>query len=91
MIEFNSIEHPTKAIHLSEMLSSMHRAEEYGQTVNLRCWKLSTGDTIEYDGWTIVGSHYRGGTHRLRNPRNGQIRLVRDCTIFEYMGREVYW
>ncbi|WP_256327320.1 hypothetical protein [Segatella bryantii] len=45
---------------------------------------------MEYKGWLVKSGHWRGGTHRLINPQNRQIREVRDCCIFEFMGHEIY-
>lgn len=80
-----------KPIHKSEMQKQLDIAAIRGQLVNLRCWKLSTGDILEYNGWLVKSGHWRGGTHRLVNPHNRQIiREVRDCCIFEFMGHEIY-
>lgn len=79
-----------KPIHRSEMQKQLDIAAIRGQLVNLRCWKLSTGDIVEYKGWLVKSSHWRGGNHRLINPQNRQIREVRDCCIFEFMGHEIY-
>lgn len=84
------MERNKKPIHLTEMKKQLDICKIRNQLVNLRCWELKTGDIIEYKGWMVIGSHWRGGTHRLKNPRNGQIRMVRDITIFEYMGHEIY-
>ena len=77
-------------IHIKEMRERMDIAAIRSQTVNLRCWKLSSGDIVEYKGWLVKGGHWRGGTHKLINPANGQIREVRDTTVFEFMGHEIY-
>jgi hypothetical protein len=79
-----------KPIHYTEMRKELDIARIRRQTVNIRCWKLSTGEILEYKGWFVRGSHWHGGTHRLQNPANGQVREVRDICIFEFMGREVY-
>lgn len=79
-----------KPIHITEMRKQLDVAAIYSQTVNLKCWKLSTGDIIEYNGWLVKNGHWRGGTHRLVNPDNRQIREVRDICIFEFMGHEIY-
>lgn len=79
-----------RTIHITDMKRELDIARIRNQSVNLRCWKLSTGDIIEYKGWYVKGSHWRGGTHRLFNPDNGQVREVRDICIFEFMGKEVY-
>ncbi|MGM9724337.1 MAG: maintenance system killer protein [Prevotella sp.] len=79
-----------KPIHITEMRKQLDIAAIRAQAVNLRCWKLSTGDIIEYKGWLVKSGHWRGGTHKLINPENHQIREVRDICIFEYMGHEIY-
>lgn len=80
-----------KPIHINEMRKQMDIARIRGQQVNLDCWELKTGDIINYRGWLVVGSHWRGGTHRLMNPRNRkQIRMVRDITIFRFMDQPIY-
>ena len=52
-------------IRLSDMgIKVIHRLDairllESGQPVDLRVWKLSTGDIIEYKGVICIGSHWR--------------------------------
>ena len=58
---------------------------------NLRLWKLSTGDILEYEGAVCVGVHKRGGTHRVRLPRSGVLRESRDISLFEIDGLKIYW
>ena len=79
-----------KPIYLTEMKKQLDIARIRAQLVNIRCWELKSGDIIDYQGWLVIGSHWRGGTHRLKNPVNGQVRMVRDITIFDYMGHEIY-
>ena len=79
-----------KPIHITEMRKQLDIAAIRKQLVNLKCWKLKTGDIIEYKGWLVKSGHWRGGTHRLINPQNRQIREVRDVCIFEFMGAEIY-
>lgn len=79
-----------KPIHITEMRRQLDIAAIRKQLVNLKCWKLKTGDIIEYKGWLVKSGHWRGGTHRLINPKNRQIREVRDVCIFEFMGAEIY-
>ena len=57
--------------------------------VNLRLWKLSTGDILHYKDVVFVSAHRRGGTHKVRFP-NGQIREFRDVTLFEINGKTIY-
>ena len=58
---------------------------------NLRLWKLSTGDILEYEGSVCVGGQKRGGTHRVRLPRSGVLREFRDISLFEIDGLKIYW
>lgn len=62
---------------------------ESGQPVNIKCWKLSTGDILEYKGARVVGSHWRGGVHRIKLPESHLFREIRDITIFEINGHEI--
>lgn len=63
---------------------------ESGQPVNLRLWKLATGDILEYKGAVCIGGHWRRGTHRVRLPRSGVIREFRDVTMFEINNNSIY-
>lgn len=62
---------------------------EIGTPVDLRLWKLSTGDILTYKGVVCISVHRRGGTHKVRFP-NGQIREFRDITLFEINGKTIY-
>lgn len=57
--------------------------------VNLRLWKLSTGDILEYKSVVCISEHRRGGTHKVRFP-NGEIREFRDVTLFEINGKKIF-
>ncbi len=48
------------------------------------------GEIHRYDGWKVISSWWRGGTHDLVNPVNGQIRKVIDVLIFNVNGHPVY-
>lgn len=83
-------------IRLSDMgIKVIHRLDairllESGQPVDLRVWKLSTGDIIEYKGVICIGFHWRGGTHLVKCPKSGLPRRLRDITLFSINGMEVY-
>lgn len=62
---------------------------ESGEPCDLRVWKLSTGDIIDYKGVRCQGAHWRGGCHRVRL-KNGYWREFRDITLFEINGMSVY-
>ena len=77
------------------MIKAIHRKDairllESRQPCNLRLWKLSTGDIIEYKGARCVGSHWRGGTHRIILPNSKLIREFRDITLFEINSMTIY-
>ena len=62
---------------------------ESGLPVDLKVWKLGTGDIIVYNGVNCTGCHRRAGTHRIFIPSSGQHREFRDITLFEINGHEV--
>ena len=79
-----------KAIHFNEALQIMDLARERKQTVNLKVWELQTGNVIEYRGWLVSSSNWKGGWHRVINPVNNQIRTVPDILIHEINGLSIY-
>ena len=79
-----------KAIHLNEALQILDLARERRQTVNLKVWELQTGAVIEYRGWLVSSSNWKGGWHRVINPTNNQIRTVPDILIHEINGLSIY-
>lgn len=79
--------HSTKGVlHLKDAIVLL----ESGQPVNLRLWKLATGDILEYKGAVCIGGHWRKGTHRVRLPRSGVVREFRDVTLFEINNNSIY-
>lgn len=79
-----------KAIHFNEAMQIMDIAREHRQTVNLKVWELQTGNVIEYRGWLVSSSNWKGGWHRVVNPANNQIRTVPDILIHEINGLSIY-
>lgn len=77
------------AMHITEMQKHLDTAKVWSQTVNVDYWKKD-GSIIHLHGWLVIGSHWRGGTHNLRNPSNGEIRKVRDINIFKFNNHEIY-
>lgn len=73
-------------IHIKDAM----RLLESGQPCNLKLWKLSTGDILEYKGAVCVGSHWRKGIHRVRLPVSGLIRAFRDISLFEINNMTIY-
>lgn len=76
----------TMVIHKNDAI----RLLESRQPVDLKVWKLSTGDIVEYKQVTCVGSHWRGGTHRVLCPKSNLLREFRDITLFEINGMKIY-
>lgn len=68
------------------LLSLSHRS---GATVNVRAWR-SDGNIVEYSGWLVHHDYWRGGYVRLRNPVNGEIRMVPQIFIFELNNHPIY-
>lgn len=79
-----------KAIHINEAMQILDLARERRQTVNLKAWELQTGNVIEYRGWLVSSSNWKGGWHRVINPVNNQIRTVPDILIHEINGLSIY-
>ena len=80
-----------KAIHFNEALQIMDLARERKQTVNLKVWEMQTGNVIEYRGWLVSSSNWKGGWHRVINPANShEIRTVPDILIHEINGLSIY-
>ena len=79
-----------KAIHINEAMQILDLARERKQTVNLKVWERQTGNVIEYRGWLVSSSNWKGGWHRVINPVNNQIRTVPDILIHEINGLSIY-
>lgn len=77
------------AMHITEMQKRLDTAKIWCQTVNLEYWKKD-GTIINLNGWLVIGSHWRGGTHNMRNPVNGEVRKVRDINIFKFNNHDIY-
>lgn len=76
-----------RAIHLTEAL----RLLQDGQPHELRLWKLSTGDTLLYPRAVCAGAWQRAGLHRVRLLPSGEIRALRDISLYEIDGLPVYF
>lgn len=48
------------------------------------------GTPVAYDGWLVSSGNWSAGTHKLRNPRSGEVRQVADILIFFINGHPVY-
>lgn len=77
---------PKGVLHIKDALLLL----ESGLPVNLRLWKLATGDILEYKDAICIGGHWRRGTHRVKLPNSGVIREFRDVTLFEINNNTIY-
>jgi len=78
-----------KAMHIKEVQLAMDKAMAEESPVSIRAVK-SNGEWVDYTGWLVIGSHWRGGNHRLKNPLNGEIRTLPDVCIKYFNGRRMY-
>jgi len=67
------------------------RMLEDGKPHNIKLWKLSTGDILEYSGAICLSGHRQGGTHNVQLPRSRQIRKFRDVSLFEIDNLKIFW
>ena len=80
---------PKKPIHMKEGLQLLDIARESRQRVWIKAWD-SKGNVIEYKGWLVSSSNWRGGWHRIINPVNNEIRTVPDIFMFNINGHPIY-
>ncbi len=78
-----------KPIHMKEGQQILDIARESKQPVNIMAWD-SKGNIIEYRGWLVSSSSWRGGWHRLLNRVSRQLRTVPDIFIFNINGHQIY-
>lgn len=78
-----------KTMHFTEMQHLIAIAEEHRQTLNIKAW-TAEGKINEYNGWMVHHQYWRKGYVRLRNPANGEIRLVPEIYILEVNGYSIY-
>lgn len=76
---------PVKCLHWKDAIALL----ESGQPVDIKVWKLSTGDIIHYKRAVCIGSHWRGGTHLIKITTSDLPRRLRDITMFEINGYEI--
>jgi hypothetical protein len=61
-----------------------------GKPCELKVWKGTTGEILEYRNAVFQGRDYRHGTVRIRLQTSHQIREFRDVCVFSINGMEVY-
>lgn len=77
-----------KPIQMKQGQQILDVARESRQKVFVKAWD-SKGN-IEYNGWLVSSSNWRGGWHRLLNPVNNEIRTVPDIFMFNINGHPIY-
>lgn len=77
---------PSKSLHAKDAFTLL----ESGTPCTVRAWKLSNGEIVTYEGVVCISHNYRAGTHRVRFPQSNLVRTMRDITMFEINGFEVY-
>jgi len=78
-----------KPIQMKQGQQILDVARESRQKVFVKAWD-SKGNIIEYNGWLVSSSNWRGGWHRLLNPANNEIRTVPDIFMFNINGHPIY-
>lgn len=78
-----------KPIQFKDAQQLLDVAFESKQRVFVKAW-ASDGRIVEYNGWLVSSSNWRGGWHRLMNPANNQVRTVPDMLIFNINGHPIY-
>ncbi|MBR4269620.1 MAG: hypothetical protein IKQ47_07565 [Prevotella sp.] len=77
------------ALHMKDAQLFLDECQRTHEPLNVTALKKD-GTRIVLEGWTVTSSYWQRGTHDFRNPRNGQIRKVKDLLIFEINGHPVY-
>lgn len=75
------------AIHRNDALRLLSDRQPH----KLRLWKLQTGEILTYPQATLMSRHIRAGTHRVKLMPSGEIRMFRDCCLFEIDDLTIYW
>lgn len=79
-----------EAIHFNDAMQVLDIAREYRQKVSLHVWEGKTGEIVYYDSWLVSSSNWKGGWHRIVNPKNNQIRTVPDIFIIKINEQPIY-
>ena len=75
-----------QAIHIKEAVAMLKDRKPH----QLRVWKLSTGDIINYTEAVYLGSNERGGTITVSLPRSRETRTLRRVCLFEIDNLKIY-
>lgn len=75
-----------QAIHIKEAVAMLKDRKLH----QLRVWKLSTGDILNYNEAVYLGSNERGGTITVRLSRSKETRTFRRVCLFEIDNLKIY-
>ena len=75
-----------QAIHIKEAVAMLKDRKPH----QLRVWKLSTGDILNYNEAVYLGSNERGGTITVRLSRSKETRTFRRVCLFEIDNLTIY-
>lgn len=75
-----------QAIHIKEAVAMLKDRKPH----QLRVWKLSTGDIINYTEAVYLGSNERGGTITVHLQRSRETRTLRRVCLFEIDNLKIY-
>lgn len=77
------------ALHLKDVQLFLDECIRTRELVRLFVLKAD-GTPVTYDEWLVSSGNWRAGTHKLRNPKSGQVRQIADILIFSINGHPVY-
>jgi hypothetical protein len=75
-----------KLLHITQMRQLI----EQGKPCELKVWKSTNGDILEYRNAVMIGHDSRRGTFRVMLQTSHQIREFRDVCVFEINGMQVH-
>lgn len=75
-----------QAIHIKEAVAMLKDRKPH----QLRVWKLSTGDILNYNEAVYLGSNERGGTITVRLSRSKETRTFIRVCLFEIDNLKIY-
>lgn len=75
-----------QAIHIKEAVAMLKDRKPH----QLRVWKLSTGDILNYNEAVYLGSNERGGTITVCLSRSKETRTFRRVCLFEIDNLKIY-
>lgn len=79
------------SLHITEVQRALDKARIYKEEVDIICWSLADGGkAIRYQRWLVSSGNWYGGWHRVRNPRNNEVRLIPDIFIIRFNGHPVH-